>query len=471
MPHLQRLSPNGNELASFDADSGTMRIWDARGNSGLVREYTVSGLGGQLLQVRWAADSKSLLLLTTRGLFRVSSAATNTFAAVELFSGKHDFMLEFRVLPGGVALHAGPRRNKRRSLWFVSLDGSHPVRLTPSARDVESFTTLATGQVIAELAGIDGAADELLTIVPGPTPEIVRTQTCAAADVCQVVNWTSRAGNYAYATQRCPQPGESGVCKQAKVHVVDSSGKTTTFEPLRSKYSGFPRKLSQLWARQQGYITAGGSRLVTWTNHEDAWLWRPPKIARKYGSYRPNIASTAVDPATDDVLAAAGLRVYRISDNRAKRLFTVHKPKLKDRSRHVDGLIALPNGDIAYQILDTHERTADIYPDVDATAAPTPNYPELDRAMSLVTSLSESCYRPALERSLAARGELRLQIVVHPSGRAFVTRVDNSNAKKLWRSADCLVRELADTRLPTHTNRGLVGLDTTVRFKLTAPRD
>ncbi len=472
VPHLQRLSPDGRALASYDADRGVMRLRAADGPSRALREFEIADMPGHILQFRWAARGDALLMMTTAGLYRVSTAGDDPrVVAQELFSGSEHMLLELRATEGGVLLHAQPRRVKQRGVWLIApSDAGHATtRLTSPSRDAQSFTVLPSGQVVVELAGRAGAGDELETFAfEGGRPRLVHARPCVDGGDCTIINWSAGASSYAYATQRCPGYRERGICKPAIVHVTSEAADAPRrdLEFPSPRYGGFPRELSQLWVRGDEVFAASRDKLVVWGPNGELFRWKP----RESGSRRW-ITSSALDRRAGAILVSTGENIYRVEDGKAKRLRRV--PEHKDRKRIIDGLVALPNGELAYQLVDTYERPATINPQVKAsTDASRADVPQLDATLARVTNVGESCYRAALERSLGARGGVRLRVLIHPSGAAIVHRADASEAKKLRRAVDCLVRELPEVTLPPHDRAGLLGLDVALQFRLLAvPKD
>jgi hypothetical protein len=213
---------------------------------------------------------------------------------------------------------------------------------------------------------------------------------------------------------------------------------------------------------------ATGRKLIVW--EEDgtrSWSWHPPK------KHKARISSVFPSFAGTSLIVAAGRRVYRVDGHDNRQIFHDKSKPRREGSLFVDGIVSLGDGSVAYQTVEIYDRRLTINPKVTAMLTGDPEgigRRALKSNLETIEWDGYACYRPALERALGARGRLVLKLSIGDDGLPSTIEIDQTQAKRLGRTTDCMRRELKSRHFSAAAHGKAI--EVTVSFRLGAvPKD
>ncbi len=406
VPHLQRVDPAGHWLASYDVD-GKQIVLDAVDGSGAPsRKIAVSDAPGVPQQFRWLADGSGMVIMTSDEVFVLPFGATSSSTrprALLANASEHPLrMMDVRVMDGGLLVRAdeqispvtapdplvfdsgvdllfGDERvvshplelwdpdyydldefdeepiNGRGQLYFVALDGTTPSAAKPLVKPDKTVTgaiPLSGGRVALQVGDFDNEmwayneANAMWIATPSADGWTVATRD-PCEDGCSAGNWAPGATVPIYADYD---------------EIVVGGDDPYTLEAPE----GGP--VNVLWADDARDLLMAGTneRLALW--HDGAMRW-------EYEAPKGDLHSARFSPSGKHVWAITDAEIMRFSvaDGKRKRVMKIRtytrdsdQEGSEDNDwvytsrveyRRLDGVVPLPNGGVAFGVLEVEEET------------------------------------------------------------------------------------------------------------------
>lgn len=369
IPHLHRVSPSGEWLATFDVEQRQLQLRRLVGDPLELEQAlheprlaTVEGLVGAPRQIRWLHDGSGFVIATAEAVFVVPYRPESGAATAEAHDVLgHDPSIrsigDTRILPGGFIVQT--RESVEGDAW-VTEKGLYLVRVADDVvQDIEDLVpddvTLqianlrADGRIVMSIDEHDVTTPEVLVTlqprVDGPAVEIERT---ACPDGwCEVVNWTPDTRRLGYATL------------DGRV-VLDASPAPLQLRLDDDDAEHWEGTIHTLWASrdEQRIFAANDKRMRMWDQAGNVlWTWK----ARG----KKKIESAQFAPDEKSVIAAVDRSIVRIENGKAETIVTRKKPRARrkkdghtwNREVYIDGVQPLPGGAVAYMVVDLYSRT------------------------------------------------------------------------------------------------------------------
>lgn len=381
IPHLQRVSPDGRWLATFDADKMRLDLRalesteDGEGSVGDRQLVKVAGLEGTIRQFRFLSSIEGFSISTSENLYILPYAldeGARTVEAQPVFDpeqmGEFD-VVDTRILPDGMIARTreyidGDPYWWRGDVHWIQIDDDTvqdvaslvPRHLSATAANVRSKGRIVVAldvfdQDIAEKVG-HGEVSELWTFETSPaeSPKITETTRCAH-DYCNIINWapgTERL-TYGYDWDRLAVANDNG-----------------EFEDLTMEFTdGYGGNMHTLWTDddESHILAATIDGVVLWdADGKEQWTWQHPRGYQVHSAHFEDDGS---------VVVAAGTQLLRVENGLAKRLLRTrgkYKPRRYDpdsdiypewnetsKDSFIDDAIMLPGGAIAFAVVDVEE--------------------------------------------------------------------------------------------------------------------
>lgn len=406
IPHLQRVSPDGRWLASLDADRMRLDL-RALDTDRPRRLVAIEGVEGTVRQFRYLEATAGFVLMTDANVYLLpfdadaqpeAAAPEPAIVAEPVFDPAHTTDMSFmdtRILPDGLIAHVrehvdGDPHWYRGDVYWVRLGDDTVqdlVSLVPRHLSATGANVRSEGRIVVALNVHDydvaermgqGELSELWTIqTPADDVPRVSAVTPCADDYCNVINWTPRTKRLTYAF--------------AWSEVV-REGASPDAEPIRLNMElddGSGGRMHTLWAdaNEEHLLGANLDGIQVWTAEGKAvWQWQHPRgYAVHFADFEPD----------GSVLVAAGTQLWRVDQHEAKRLvrtrgkYKAHRNGSDDmydeegwgtgsKQSFIDDAIALPDGSIAYSVVDldeTWEETEEHWPERMVALPPEPLAP------------------------------------------------------------------------------------------------
>ena len=201
VPHLLRVSPSGNELASFDGTKWEIRLRDLGPDADFdsYRSLAVGQIKERVHELRWIEDGKAIAIATDKQILVVPTEAAAgrlvpTIIPLKLQAGYK--VKSLRANEDGFYIVTQARGffpNGNLRAYFVQSGRLDVVyELGPKDGTLVGLSTRSDGRVVLALRGAKSSRTvefRTLSTTPGSFLNVLDSRPCEE-DTCFVANWT-----------------------------------------------------------------------------------------------------------------------------------------------------------------------------------------------------------------------------------------------------------------------------------------
>lgn len=376
--HLHRLSDDGRALASLDLDASRIQIRTVTPRLSKPRFAPVSGVGGEIVQFRWLPAGDGFVIVSTDGAWLLAPGQRAKPVLDPVHHRGAAYVTDVRVLPEGLLVSTQPPKDDDDAATVEAC-----LRIAPSFYYVHVAD--AEVQAVVELSAGD--------------PDLHAVQASARSDgriALRVVVLEERPS-----TRRSSKPHCSRFMHDAAIQILRPQADGTpvlesTLPGPALDWNNFAARSPTLVYAMFDTVIAGSSELPFRTPSERIYapiqsLWADPardallaadcgrvRTWRADGSIRwtwdirdpircdehEHIIHAARFDSRGEVVAAVGRSVLRLGHGKARRLFRVRRgpPYVRassadpprEHETFVDDAVPLPDGGIAYAVVDIY---------------------------------------------------------------------------------------------------------------------